>query len=104
MYIYYYVYIKRGIMWKIYEKRDLVKTVKKIPVDILKHYELWKRVVELSGPHGLRRVKGFRDEALKGQWKGYRSSRLSLQWRVIYKIENKQFVVYVIDINPHDYK
>lgn len=91
-------------MWTIYEKNSLVKTIKKIPISILKHYELWKRIEELNGPRGLRMVKGFHDEALQGKWKGFRSSRLSLQWRVIYKIENKQFEVYVLDINPHDYK
>jgi addiction module RelE/StbE family toxin len=68
------------------------------------HYELWKRIVELDGPRGLRLIRGFHDEALKGRWKGYRSSRLTLQWRVIYKIEDGQFEVYVIEINPHDYR
>lgn len=91
-------------MWKIYEKQDLVKAIKKIPLRILKHYELWKRIVEQEGPRGLRLIKGFHDEALKGKWKGYRSSRLSAQWRVLYRVENGQFEVYVIDINPHDYK
>lgn len=48
-------------------------------------------------------IKGYHDEALQGQWKGFRSSRLSLQWRVIYKIENKQLEIYVIDLNAHKY-
>ena len=68
------------------------------------HYlnELWKRIVEIEGPQGLRLIKGFHDEALQGKWKGYRSSRLSLQWRVIYKVEQNQLQVFVIDVNPHD--
>ncbi|MES2216878.1 MAG: type II toxin-antitoxin system mRNA interferase toxin, RelE/StbE family [Pseudomonadota bacterium] len=90
-------------MWTIFEKKTLAKSLLKTPIRILKHYELWKRIVELEGPQGLRLVKGFHDEALKGKWKDYRSSRLSLQWRVIYKIEKKQCEVYVIEINPHDY-
>ena len=48
-------------------------------------------------------IKGYHDEALKGEWKGFRSSRLSLQWRIIYKVEAEQFEVYVIDINAHKY-
>ena len=91
-------------MWIVYEKKSLLKVIKKIPSRILKHYELWKRVVELEGPQGLRLIKGFHDEALKSRWHGYRSSRLSLQWRVIYKFENKQCEIFVIDVNAHDYR
>ncbi len=90
-------------MWIIFEKKSLSKTIKKVPIQIRKHYELWKRIVEIEGPQGLKLIKGFNDEALQGKWKGYRSSRLSIQWRVIYKIEQNQLQVFVIDINPHEY-
>lgn len=90
-------------MWMIFEKKQLAKAIKKVPLTIQKNYELWKRIVELEGPQGLRLIKGYHDEALHGIWKGYRSSRLSLQWRVIYKIEKEHFEVYVIDVNAHDY-
>jgi len=53
---------------------------------------------------GLRQVKGFRDEALRGEWKGYRSSHLNLQYRVIYKIEKEQILVQVVDVTAHDYR
>jgi addiction module RelE/StbE family toxin len=91
-------------MWQIYEKKSLLKSFAKIPRIILQHYEVWKRIVEQEGLDGLKLIKGFHDEALKGEWAGYRSSRLTLQWRVIYKVEKDSFEVYVIDINPHDYK
>jgi len=91
-------------MWTLYEKKSLLKTIRKIPADVLRHYELWKRIVEHEGPQGLRLVKGFYDEALKGNWDGYRSSRLTKQWRVIYSVDKKVFEVFVIDINPHDYR
>ena len=91
-------------MWTVYEKKSLLKSIKKIPIGILKHYELWKRIIELEGPQGLRQIKGFHDEALKGKWKSYRSSSLSLQWRVIYALENKELEVHVIDVNPDDYR
>lgn len=91
-------------MWSIYEKKSLIKNIRRIPVYVLKHYELWKQIVELEGPQGLQLIKGFHDEALKGQWNGYRSSLLTREWRVIYKIENEQCEVYVIDVNHHDYR
>jgi addiction module RelE/StbE family toxin len=91
-------------MWQISEKKALVKVIRKIPAHILKHYELWKQIVELQGPQGLKLIKGFHDEALKGEWDGYRSSRLAIGWRVIYRVENKVCEVYVIDINHHDYR
>jgi proteic killer suppression protein len=91
-------------MWQIYEKKSLIKTMAKIPSHILKHYEVWKQILLLQGPQGLRLIKGFHDESLKGIWEGYRSSRLTREWRVIYKIENQQCEIYVIDINHHDYR
>lgn len=51
----------------------------------------------------MRLIKGFHDEALKGEWNGFRSSRLNRQWRVIYKDDKEQLIVYVIEINPHTY-
>ena len=54
-------------MWLIYEKKSVVKTLKKVPKEVLKHYEIWKRIVELEGLQGLKLVKGFHDEALKGE-------------------------------------
>ena len=58
----------------------------------------------ISGPAGLKQIKGFNDEALRGEWKGYRSSRLNIQYRIIYKIENEQFFVKVIKVTAHDYR
>jgi len=46
---------------------------------------------------------GFHDEKLKGEFEGQRSSRLNIQYRVIYSIEKEIFSVYVIDITPHKY-
>ena len=63
-----------------------------------------KGIVTLSGPQGLKRIKGFHDEALRGEWKGCRSSRLNLQYRVIYQIENEALYVKVIQVTAHDYR
>ena len=75
-----------------------------MPQDVLKRYEKWKDIVEVSGPQGLKLIKGFRDEALRGEWKGYRSSRLSQQYRVIYKVESDKLYVLVMEVTPHNYR
>jgi addiction module RelE/StbE family toxin len=58
----------------------------------------------MSGPSGLRGIKGFRDEALSGDWKGCRSSRLNEQRRVIYQVVADALLVRVIRVTPHDYR
>lgn len=90
-------------MYTVFEHKDVSKVLKKVPVEIRKNYLAWKRIVELEGPQGLRFIKGFHDENLKGEWTGFRSSRLNRQWRVIYKMNKDEFVVYVVEINPHTY-
>lgn len=91
-------------MWKIYEHKNALKELELLPIDIVKRYEKWKDIVAISGPIGLRQIKGFNDESLHGEWKGYRSSRLNIQYRIIYKIENEQFFVKVTKVTAHDYR
>lgn len=90
-------------MWTVYEKKSLLKSIKIAPMHIKKEYEVWKRIVEFQGVAGLRMIKGYHDESLRGEWKGFRSSRLSLKWRVIYKTEPDLFEVFVMDVNAHKY-
>jgi proteic killer suppression protein len=91
-------------MWRVLEHRRVVRRIPKTPLDVLKRYEKWKDIVSVSGPQGLLRIKGFRDEALRGEWTGHRSSRLSGQYRVIYLVEEQNVVVKVIDLTAHDYR
>lgn len=92
-------------MWRIEEHRRVDRQLSaRTPVEILKRYEKWKDIVRMSGPAGLLAIKGFHDEALSGGWEGHRSSRLNLQWRVIYRIVNDVFVVEVVQVTPHDYR
>ena len=55
-------------------------------------------------PAVLRLIKGFRDEAFAGEWKGYRSSRLGDQWRVIYRVVADETLFQVASITAHDYR
>ena len=91
-------------MWEIYEHRTVSKRLSRLPVEILKRYEKWKDIVQISGPDGLAEIKGFHDEALHGQMKGHRSSRLGLQYRVIYKVDESESVFLVMNITAHDYR
>ena len=73
-------------MWEVWEHRRLSRRLSRIPTDILKRYEKWKDIVRVSGPSGLRLIKGFHDEALHGEWRGCRSSWLGGQYRIIYEV------------------
>ncbi len=57
-------------MWNLFEKKTLLRKIKKIPSHVLNHYEIWKSIVELEGPQGLKWIKGFHDEALKREGAG----------------------------------
>ena len=92
-------------MWEILEHRRVDKQLSGVvPVEVLKRYEKWKDVARVSGPAGLRAIKGFHDEALSGEWKGHRSSRLGLQWRVIYSVSANVLTILVVQVTPHDYR
>ncbi|NBX92789.1 MAG: type II toxin-antitoxin system mRNA interferase toxin, RelE/StbE family [Proteobacteria bacterium] len=91
-------------MWHIVEPKQLQKSIEKAPKAVVKRYEKWKDIVRMSGPQGLRLIKGFHDEAVRGEWAGYRSSRLGLQCRVIYEVVKDEVYVAVFDVTAHDYR
>ncbi len=91
-------------MWPIYEHRRTVRQLEALPVEVLKRYEKWKDIVAINGPEGLRQIRGFRDEALRGDWQGHRSSRLNLQYRVIYRVEQDRVMVEVVALTPHEHR
>ena len=90
-------------MWQVNEHRDIQKICRKLPIQVIKKYELWKEIIFRHGPEKLREFPGFRDESLGGELAGQRSSRLSLQYRVIYSVERDVITVYVLAITPHKY-
>jgi addiction module RelE/StbE family toxin len=91
-------------MWRIEEHRRIDKQVTNAPIEILKRYEKWKDIASISGPPGLRLIKGLHDEALVGEWVGYRSSRLGEQWRIIYRVVAEDLIFQVASITAHDYR
>lgn len=91
-------------MWVGYESASFEKSVRRLPKEILKRYEKWKDIVEVSGLDGLRAIKGFHDEKLQGVWEGHRSSRLGDKYSVIYRQVKERFEVHVMRVTPHDYR
>ena len=91
-------------MWEVFEHRRVMRQIQRLPTEILKRYEKWKDIVSISGPPGLRLIKGFHDESLRGDWKGFRSSKLGKQFRVIYRIEKERILVQVVSVTAHDYR
>jgi mRNA-degrading endonuclease RelE of RelBE toxin-antitoxin system len=90
-------------MWHIKEHRNIGKICQKLQPEVLKKYELWKDIVFWHGPDKLREFPGFHDEKLKGELEGRRSSRLSLQYRVVYSVKRDIVTVFVLEITPHNY-
>ena len=92
-------------MWQIEEHRRVDRQLSgAVPLEILKGYEKWKDIARISGPMGLRVIKGFQYEALAGEWSGFRSSRLGLQWRVIYQVVADVLMIHVVQVTAHDYR
>ncbi|MFT4564744.1 MAG: proteic killer suppression protein [Gammaproteobacteria bacterium] len=91
-------------MREIYEHRRVARQLQRLPVETLQRYEKWKDIVRISGPSGLRSIRGFNDENLRGEWDGHRSSRLNQQYRVIYRMDNENVLVQVVRVSAHDYR
>ena len=90
-------------MWTVLESRKAAKQLDKTPRQIQEKYEFWRLILEHDGPSALRSIRGFRDEALRGERSGQRSSRLNKQWRVIYRIRANTVEVQVLEVNAHEY-
>ena len=90
-------------MWILLEHDGVGKACRKISPQVLRKYELWKHIVYRHGPDKLREFPGFHDEKLKGDRSDQRSSRLSLQYRVVYAVERDSVTVYGLELTPHEY-
>lgn len=82
---------------------NIEKMFQKLPKQVVESYKTWRELIRNFGLETIRNCRGFRDEALKGKWKGYRSSRLNKKYRVIYKIQSKDKIVYIEKVDAHKY-
>jgi hypothetical protein len=89
-------------MWQVEEHHQVDQQLSgKVPTRTLKRYEIWKDIASLSGPPGLRAIRGFHDEATCEQWKEHRASRLGLHWRVIYRVLADALLIQVVQVTPN---
>lgn len=80
-----------------------MKAIDALPPAVAEKYQFWSSIVRLSGPQGLRAIKGFHDEKLGGKLAHLRSSRLSLSWRIIYRVAADVVTVTVERVTHHKY-
>jgi plasmid maintenance system killer protein len=90
-------------MWAIREHTSIGKACAAAPKAVARKYELWKEIGFRHGPEKLREFPGFHDEKPKGRREGECSSRLNLQYRVIYAVDRRIVAVFVLEITPHKY-
>jgi plasmid maintenance system killer protein len=90
-------------MWTILEHNSIAKTCGKLPLQVVKKHEIWKDIVFRHGPEKLKEFPGLNDEKLRGEREGQHSSRLNIQYRVIYSVEDAVEAVRVLEITPHEY-
>ena len=91
---------------KIVETKKADRDLNKAPTEVLKSYQLWCSFITDQGIDYIKKVRGYRDEKLVENWKGYRSSRLNKQWCVIYSYNDNGSIniVTVERVTPHDYR
>jgi len=81
----------------------VVKVLCKLPVEIRNAYSVWRSVVLEDGLKGLRTVKGFHLEKLKGNRLGQCSCRLNRGYRVVFEKQKDNFIIVVLEVTKHEY-
>ena len=81
------------------------KDLRRCPVFIARKLMAWVGAVQLDGLERTRRLPGYHDEPLHGEWKGFRSIRLSRSYRAIYSIQDDGSFEFVLveTVNKHEY-
>ena len=84
--------------------KKALKDIKYLPSIIEIKLYLWIKLLEEEGLLVARNIKGYNDEALKGNRKGQRSIRLNRSYRAIYIVQERNLeLVEIIEVNKHDY-
>lgn len=81
----------------------VIKTLCRLPIEIRNAYSIWRGIVLEDGLKGLRDVKGFHFEKLKGVRSGQYSCRLNRGYRVIFERQGDSFIVIVLEVTKHGY-
>jgi mRNA-degrading endonuclease YafQ of YafQ-DinJ toxin-antitoxin module len=91
-------------IWDIQETKFVRKNWKGLPSSVQKKYRAWIEIAKNGGSKNLKKFSGLNDEALKGKLKDFRSSRLDIKYRVIYKEDKKKNEILVKSLTAHNYK
>jgi toxin HigB-1 len=92
--------------WKVFWGLKVQKQIIKLPGYVIGSFYDWVKAVELEGMEKVRRLPGYHDEKLSGEWEGFRSIRLTKAYRVFY-FEFKKgefFIAQVVKVSKHEYK
>jgi addiction module RelE/StbE family toxin len=92
------------MMWRIFETKEVTKSLKKIPLEIQHKYKAWVEIVKNGGADNLKNYSGFKDKQLKGKLRDCRSSRLNIQYRVIYSEDKEIKEIIVLSVTAHKYE
>lgn len=92
------------MMYKVLETKDVRKSLKKTPVEILRKYKAWIAAVQNGGSENLKNFPGFKDKTLKGKLRECRASRLNIQYRVICTEDKQIKKIIVVSVSPHKYE
>ncbi len=91
-------------MWRVVEAAGVGRQLGRAPKQVQEKYEFWRSVAELDGPKGLRRLPGFRDHALKGEWRGRGRLPYPVGGGSSTRFVGDELTVFVLEVNPHDYR
>lgn len=85
--------------------KNAERDLKKVPKHISLRFQAWVSLVAVDGLTEARKIKGYNDEALKGNRAGQRSIRLNKGYRAIYIIDELQVIhfIEVLEVNKHEY-
>jgi len=89
--------------WQILDYK-FKKEISNLPVQCKKKYAVFKYVSEFSGLNGLNKYPGFKLEMLKGKLKGTYSIRLNIAYRVLFRVNEENKTIEVVEISKHEYK
>lgn len=85
------------------DDKKVLKTLNKLEKPVRAAYSAWKNILSNEGMEGLRNIKGFHFEKLKGNRKGQHSCRLNRGYRVIFIKTDISVIIEVLEVNKHEY-
>lgn len=77
----------------------------RVPHHISRKLWGWVKSVKRDGLEAASMLPGYHDEPLKGKWSGFRSIRLSRNYRALYRLlkKNGATAILIAEVNRHEY-